>query len=74
MTRKQAEAHLARLARRRERYAAKKKEKKPVVAGAQTPRQLALFEPPAPRTPTKKQQAEIDLIRRSIRQKLEGEP
>jgi hypothetical protein len=55
MTKKQAERHLAHLARRREQYAAKK--------AARTPRkaeQLALFAVPAARVPTKKERAEID--------------
>jgi hypothetical protein len=65
MTKKQAEAHLAKLARRREQYAAQKKKVAP------TPREpvqlaLALPEPRVLRPMTSEAQREIDLETRNL--------
>lgn len=61
MTRKDAEKHLAHLARRRERYA--------VLKAARTPRepvQLALFEAPAPRKPTAQEREAMEREAKNI--------
>ena len=60
ITRQKAEAHLAYLARRRERYAERKKQ------AVTEPEQLALFAAPAPRKPTKEEKAHIKQERINI--------
>lgn len=62
ITREAAEAHLAHLARRRERYAAKKAARTP----RREPEQLTLFAAPVPRKPTPQEQEQIDLENRNI--------
>ena len=63
ITKKDAEKHLARLARRRARYAERKQR---VAATPREPVQLALFAAPAPRKPTTREQAEIDLEQQNL--------
>lgn len=60
MTRKDAENHLAYLARRRERYAARKK------AQNKEPEQLALFTAGPPRKPTSAERREMTIEERNL--------